>query len=85
MPHARSPLAGSIISYPASFNFRILACTIGLPHIFVFIEGTKNTGTVVAMTIVVKKSSAIPLATFPIMFAVAGTITSWSAISESVI
>ena len=59
--------------------------TILLSHIFVFMEGTKRTGTVVAMIMVVRKSSAMPFATFPMIFAVAGTMTIWSAMSARAI
>ncbi|OPY01379.1 MAG: hypothetical protein A4E61_01641 [Syntrophorhabdus sp. PtaB.Bin184] len=72
-------------SYPASFSFMRFAWTILLDHILVFIEGTKKTGTVVAMTMVVRKSSAIPLAILPMIFAVAGDITKRSAMSERAI
>ena len=47
-------------------------------------EGAKSTGTFMAITIVVRRSSAMPLAIFPRIFAVAGAITIRSAISARV-
>ena len=68
-------------SKPLSLSFSMFDWTILLSHIFVFMEGTKRTGTVVAMIMVVRKSSPMPFATLPIIFAVAGTMTIWSAMS----
>ena len=61
----------------------MLAWTTGLAHMLVFMAGAKSTGTLVAMTMVVRKSSAMPLAILPMMLAVAGAITSRSARSAS--
>ena len=68
---------------PFSCSFFTFDRTMGFSHIFVFIEGTSRTGTVVAMTIVVRKSSAMPPAIFPRILAVAGAMTTRSAMSES--
>ena len=78
-------MAGSMNWYPFSFSFSMFPWTMLLSHIFVFMEGTKRTGTLVAITMVVRKSSAMPFATFPITLAVAGAITIWSAMSERAI
>ena len=53
--------------------------TIGFSYIFVFIDGTKRTFAFVAIIVVESISSAIPLATLPIISAVAGAITKISA------
>ena len=47
---------------------------MGFFHIFTFIAGHIKIGAIVAVIEVVNKSSAIPLAIFPITFAVAGHI-----------
>ncbi len=48
-----------------------------------FIAGAKTTGLFVAIIVVDNISSAMPFATFPIIFAVAGTITNKSAFCAS--
>ena len=53
--------------------------TIGLPYILSFMAGANTTGDFVAIIVVDSMSSAIPFATFPIMFAVAGTTSIRSA------
>ncbi len=52
---------------------------MGLLYILVFIAGAKITFALVAIIVVDNISSAMPFATLPIMFAVAGTTTSTSA------
>ena len=60
-----------------------MSCTTGFSYIFVFMAGTSNFGQRQASTVVVSISSASPLASFPIMLAVAGAITTQSALSAS--
>ncbi len=45
----------------------------------VFMDGTKSTGALVAVMVVVSMSSAMPLATLPMMSAVAGAMMKRSA------
>jgi hypothetical protein len=53
--------------------------TAAFSHMFTFIEGTIRTGALEAITIVERKSSAIPFAIFPMMLAVAGRMMISSA------
>ena len=52
---------------------------MGFSYIWVFIAGEIRTGAVLAMTVVVSISSAMPPAIFPITFAEAGAISITSA------
>ena len=52
-----------------------------LPYILEFIAGAKRTGALAAIITVVRRSSAMPDATFPMIFAVAGATTIRSAFS----
>ena len=54
---------------------------MGLSYMLLFMAGAMSTGAVVAMTIVVRKLSAIPPATLPIVFAVAGAMMTISALA----
>ena len=77
--HAKWPDSGSTKIYPKDSSLRILAWTMGFSYILVFIEGTNTTFAFVAIIVVDSMSSAIPLATFPMISAVAGAITNTSA------
>ena len=78
-PQARRPSAGGIIIYPSSERSLIFLCRTGFSYIFVFIAGATRTFALVAMMVVESISSAMPFASFPIIFAVAGAITITSA------
>ncbi len=59
--------------------FRTASCS----NICVFIAGAISTGALVAVYSVDRKSSAIPLASLPMMLAVAGAINRRSAVDAS--
>src|SRR3990172_12631573 len=71
-PQANSPNPGSTKFILNPFNFFIFSCTTGLAYILLFIAGAIRTGDVTDKYSVERRSSAMPLANFPIILAVAG-------------
>ena len=82
-PHASEPDAGPTMRTPRSASVRTFACVATCSHMLTFIAGATTSGARVASSTVVRRSSAIPCAIFAITFAVAGAITTASAVSAS--
>ena len=82
-PSANIPVSGDIIFTPSFIKVCIFLLVALFNNIFSFIAGTTNFGVSIANSVVVIKSSAIPLAIFAIMFAVAGIIKVKSAQSAN--
>ena len=78
-PQARCPAAGSTIWKPRSRRVCKFCWVTGLSYMPVFIAGATTTGALVASSVVVTMSSAMPCAALAITFAVAGAITNTSA------
>ena len=78
-PQARWPAAGSMIWKPRPRSVSRLLCVTGLSYMPVFMAGAITTGALVASSVVVTISSAMPCAALAITFAVAGAMTNTSA------
>ena len=69
------PSSGSITKIPLARNTATLETVAAFSHISGCIAGTKTNGLVLALIVLVSKSSQIPLAIFAIKSAVAGATT----------
>ncbi len=81
-PSASSPASGPMSSTPRSRNVSAFAWVAACSHIRVFIAGAARIGPRWASAASVRTSSASPWASFAIVFAVSGAITSRSARSR---
>ena len=73
------PLAGPMTVTPRLRSVAMFATVAAFRHISVCIAGAMTSGAVEARTVLPRRSSAMPAASFAIVFAVAGAITMRSA------
>ena len=78
-PQARWPASGSMMWKPRFLSAARFSCVTGLSYMPVFIAGATTTGALVASSVVVTMSSAMPCAALAMTLAVAGAITNTSA------
>ena len=73
-PQARKPLPGPTKWTPRCLRILTFSCVAGFFHIALFMAGAISTGQVMASAVVESRSSAMPCASFAMMFAVAGAM-----------
>src|SRR4030042_646165 len=84
-PHARLPFSGPTWITPRDKRHFKFSWKKGFSYILQFIEGARTTLPANERRQVVRRLSAIPLANFPMVFAVAGATTMMSAWAGKVI
>ena len=78
-PQARRPLSGPTVRTPRASKTRRFCCVASAVHMPVFIAGASTMGALVAKSVVVSMSSAMPQASLAIRLAVAGATSITSA------
>ena len=78
-PEARRPGAGPAMATSRCRSFSRFSCVAGWAYMSASIAGATSRGAEVAMTVVVRGSSANPAASLAMQFTVAGAITTMSA------
>ena len=78
-PDARRPGAGPAMATPRWRSFSRFSCVAGWAYISASMAGATSSGAEVAMTVVVKGSSARPTASLAMQLTVAGAMTTMSA------